>query len=608
MCIVRQSDFLPLSGMSFEIIFVLFLLIAAFVLFATDYVSFDLAAMILLFSLLVTGILTFEEGFSGISHPATVTIASMFVLSEGLRRTGLINKVGAYFSKRLKHNFYGWMVLMMLFISVMSAIMNNTAVVIIFIPILIGVASKIGVSASKLLIPISFAAIMGGICTLVGTSTNILVSSIAEERNAASFGMFDFAPIGIVLLIAGYLFIFLFGFKMLPSRREETEEELTKDFEMQGYLADVVVEPSSDLVGQVFNEEDFKNLFDLDVLRIIKPESDRSAQRSKIKVEAGDIFRVRGNPKEINRLISNEHFSSRAAKQWVDIDLEHGSDCLVEAVFTPESTLQGNKLDEINFYERFSAVPLAIRHHGKLKHDDLGKAKLSGGDTVLLSISSDRVSDIENDSTFIVASRLNVMQQRTEKTYIALGILLSVVVVAAMEILPIAISAGTGVILMVLTGCIKTEEAYNAINWKIIMLLAGVIPLGLAMDKTGAASLMAETLIDSLSGFGPRAMLAGFYLLTMLMSAIMSTNASAALVAPLAIQIADSIGVNPEPFVISVSYAASLTFLTPFGHHANTLVYGAGHYKFTDFTKVGLPINIIFWIIATLLIPVVWPF
>lgn len=594
--------------MSFEIIFVLFLLIAAFFLFATDYVSFDLAAMILLFSLLVTGILTFEEGFSGISHPATVTIASMFVLSEGLRRTGLINKVGDFFSKRLEHNFYRWMVLMMLFISAMSAIMNNTAVVIIFIPILIGVASKIGVSASKLLIPISFAAIMGGICTLVGTSTNILVSSIAEERNAASFGMFDFAPIGVILLIAGYLFIFLFGFKMLPSRRGETEEELTKDFEMQGYLADVVVEPSSELVGQVFNEEDFKNLFDLDVLRIIKPESDRSAQRSNIKIEAGDIFRVRGNPKEINRLVSDEHFSSRAAKQWVDIDLEHGSDSLIEAVFTPESTLQGNNLDEINFYERFGAVPLAIRHQGELKHDDLGKAKLSGGDTVLLSISSDRISDIENDSTFIVASRLNVMEQRSEKTYIALGILLSVVVIAAMEILPIAISAGAGVILMVLTGCIKTEEAYNAINWKIIMLLAGVIPLGLAMDKTGAASLMAETLIDSLSGFGPRAMLAGFYLLTMLMSAIMSTNASAALVAPLAIQIADSIGVNPEPFVISVSYAASLTFLTPFGHHANTLVYGAGHYKFTDFTKVGLPINIIFWIIATLLIPVIWPF
>ncbi|NBC66006.1 MAG: SLC13 family permease [Bacteroidetes bacterium] len=594
--------------MTFEIAFVLFLLVLAFVLFATDFVSFDVAAMILLFSLLASGILTLEEGFSGISNPATIAIGAMFVLSDGLRRTGLLNKVGDYFSKRLQENFHLWMVVMMLFISFMSAIMNNTAVVIIFIPILIGVASKIGVSASKLLIPISFAAIMGGVCTLIGTSTNLLVASIASDRGAASFGMFDFTPVGIILLVAGFLCIFLFGFKMLPSSRKKEKEELTRDFKMQGYLADVVVKSSSDLIGKVFDEKDFKKRFDIDVLRVIKPETNRSAQRSKITVEKGDIFRIRGNPKELNKLLKSENFSYRAAKDWIDIDLEQGSDVLIEAVVVPDSGLEGKNLREINFYERYSAVPLAIRHKGELEHDDLGNLKISGGDTLLLSISSDRISEIDNDPTFIIASKLNTMSQRNDKTFVAVGILLSVVLVAALEIMPIAISAGIGVILMIITGCITTDEAYNAINWKIIILLAGVIPLGLAMDKTGAATLMSETLIDLLSGFGPRAILAGFYLLTMLMSAIMSTNASAALVAPLAIQIADSIGVNPEPFVISVSYAASLTFLTPFGHHANTLVYGAGHYKFTDFTKVGLPINIIFWIIATLLIPVIWPF
>lgn len=594
--------------MSFEIIFVFILLVAAFVFFATDFVSFDVAAMILLFSLLVSGILTFEEGLSGLSHPATVAIASMFVLSEGLRRTGILNKAGDYFAERLQENFKFWMIVMMLFISVMSAIMNNTAVVIIFIPILIGVASKIGISASKLLMPISFAAIMGGITTLIGTSTNLLVSSIADERDAASFGMFDFAPIGIALLIAGYLFLFLFGFKMLPSRRSEKEKQLTKDYEMQGYLTDVIIQPGSGLIGNIFDKDKLAKQFDLDVLRIIKPDRNRSAQRSDVEIEAGDILRIKGNPAELNRLLLNKGFSSRVTQDWEDIDLEQGRDTLIEAVVTPDSSLDGNKLDSINFYDRFGAIPLAIRQKGEVKKDDLGKLKISGGDTLLLSLSSDRIQEVEKKSTFIVASKLDVMDQRKDKTFIALGILFSVIIVAALELLPIAISAGAGVILMILTGCITTEEAYEAVNWKIIMLLAGVIPLGLAMDKTGAATLMAETLIETLSGLGPRAMLAGFYLLTMLMSAIMSTNASAALVAPLAIQIADSIGVNPEPFVISVSYAASLTFLTPFGHHANTLVYGAGQYKFTDFTKVGLPINLIFWIIATLLIPVVWPF
>lgn len=593
--------------MTFEIIFVLFLLLAAFVLFATDYVSFDVAALILLMCLLVPGILTLEEGLSGISHPATVAIASMFILSEGLRRTGLLNKAGDYFSERLQENFNLWMVVMLMFISLMSSIMNNTAVVIIFIPILINVASKVGISASKLLMPVSFAAIMGGICTLIGTSTNILVSSIAEERGAAAFGMFDFTPVGISLLIAGYLFIMFFGIKMIPSRREE-KEDLTRDFEMQGYLADVVVEPNSELIGGILDEEDLTKRLDLDVLRIFKPNRDRSAQRSEIKVEDGDILRIRGNPKELNKLLQREDFSSRAAKKWLDVDLEHGRDALLEAVVTPESTLERNSLNDIDFYERFGAVPLAIRHQGKLKHDDLGDIQISGGDSLLLSLSSDRIPEIEKDPTFIVASKLDVMPRRGEKTFTALGILLGVVLIAALEILPIAISAPVGVILMILTGCITTEEAYNAVNWKIIMLLAGVIPLGLAMDKTGAASLMADTLVETLSALGPRALLAGFYLLTMTISAIMSTNASAALLAPIAIQIAQSVGVNPEPFIISVSYAASLTFLTPFGHHANTLIYGAGQYKFTDFTRVGLPLNIIFWILATFLIPIIWPF
>ncbi|MDX1671776.1 MAG: SLC13 family permease [Balneolaceae bacterium] len=593
--------------MSFEIIFVFFLLAAALFLFATDYVSFDIAALILLVSLLVTGILTLEEGLSGISHPATVAIGSMFVLSEGLRRTGILNKAGDFFSEKLQDNFLFWMFVMMMFISVMSSIMNNTAVVIIFIPILISVASKIGISASKLLMPVSFAAIMGGICTLIGTSTNILVSSIAEERGAAAFNMFDFTPVGIVLLASGYIFMLTVGIRMIPSRREK-DEELTQDFEMQGYLTDVVVQPESDLVGGVLDENELTRRLDLDVIRIYKADENRSAQRSEVEVEAGDVFRIRGNVKNLNKLLQREDFTPRVPKEWEDVDLRHGRDALVEAVVAPESTLEGQSLSEIDFYDRFGAVPLAIRHHGKLKHEELSAIKLSGGDSLLLSISTDRVQELDNDPAFVVASQVDVMPQRREKTFTALGILLAVVIVAALEILPIAVSAGAGVILMILTGCLTTEEAYSAVNWKVIMLLAGVIPLGLAMDKTGAAELISTALVDSLADLGPRALLAGFYLLTMSLSAIMSTNASAALLAPLAIQIADSVGVSAEPFVISVSYAASLTFMTPFGHHANTLVYGAGQYKFTDFTKVGLPINIIFWIIAVFLIPVIWPF
>ncbi len=593
--------------MSFEITFVIFLLLVAFFLFATDYVSFDIAALILLFSLLATGILTLDEGLSGVSHPATVTIGCMFILSEGLRRTGILNKAGDFFSKRLQQNFWFWMLVMMLFISLMSSIMNNTAVVIIFIPILIRVADDLGISASKLLMPVSFAAIMGGICTLIGTSTNILVASIAESQGVASFSIFDFTPVGLGLLVTGYLFLFVVGIKMIPPRRKE-KEELTEEYEMGNYLTDLVVEPGSNLIGNTLDEDALTEQFDLDVLRIFKSDRNQSAQRSNVKIQSGDTLRFRGSAAEIDKLLNREDLIPLAAHNWFDVDLRHGRDALIEAVVSPESTLEGKSLDELNFYQNYGAVPLAIRHHGELKHEELNKIKLDGGDSLLLSLSSDRIAEIENNPAFVIASEVDVMRQRSNKTFIALSILLSVVGVGALELLPIAVSAGGGVILMILTGCLSTEEAYNAVNWRIIMLLAGVIPMGIAMDKTGAAGLMAQTLVDQLAAWGPHALLGGFYLLTMLLSAIISTNASAALVAPLAIEIAQAIGVNPEPFIISVSYAASLTFLTPFGHHANTLIYGAGQYRFTDFTKVGLPINLLFWALAVFLIPTIWPF
>lgn len=591
--------------MSFEIFFMLLLLLAALFLFATDYVSFDVAALILLVSLLASGILTPQEGFAGVSNPATITIAAMFVISEGLRRTGILNKAGNFFCEKMKQNFWIWLLVMLFFVSFTSSFMNNTAVIMIFIPVVIDIASRIGVSASKLLMPLAFAGIMGGMNTLIGTSANLLVSSIAEERSGQAFGMFDFTPVGIILLSAGFIYIFLVGLNLIPSRRKE--EGLTKDFEMQGYLTDLVVEPNSDLAGKYLDEDGLTEELDLDVLRIFKPESDSSAQRTQTKVEAGDILRIRGSAGEIDKLLRREDLLLKPTVEWIDRDLKHGRDALVEAAVAPESSLAGQPLGEINFYERFGAVPLAIRHHGELKQEELSKVVLSGGDSILLSLSSERLQEIDNDPSFVITSEVDVMRPRSDKTFTAIAIVAAVVSIAALDLAPIVISAPAGVIMMILTGCLTTEEAYSAINWKVIMLLVGVLPLGTAMDKTGTAGLMAETMIDMLYEFGPVAVLSGFYLLTMLLTAVISTNASIALLAPIAFEVASQIGVNPEPMVLTVSYAACLTFITPFGHHANTLIYGTGQYKFTDFTKVGLPLNILFWILATIFIPVIWP-
>lgn len=594
--------------MSFEIIFVFGLLGLALFLFATDYVSFDVVAIILLVSLLATGILTPEEGFSGVSNPATITIAAMFVISEGLRRTGLLNKAGNFFCTKMEESFWPWLLVMLLFVSFASSFMNNTAVIMIFIPVVIDIASRIGISASKLLMPLSFAGILGGISTLIGTSTNLLVSSIVEDRGRAGFSMFDFSPVALIFLGAGFIYMFTYGIRAIPSRRKKNQKELTSEFEMNEYLTDLTVKPNSDLIGNILDAEDLTQELDLDVLRIFKSGHDSSAQRNEVRIQENDVLRIRGGPKEIEKLLRREDLALLPTNKWVDTDLQHGFDTLVEASVAPESSLEARKLSDIDFGERFEAVPMAIRHHGELQQERLGDIQLSGGDSILLSMSKERIQDLNNDPAFVVTSELDVMRPRTDKIPVVLSILALVVGTAALGIAPIVVAAPAGVIAMILTGCLSTEEAYTAINWKIIMLLVGVLPLGTAIDKTGAGTLIAQTMIDMLYDLGPIALLSGFYLLTTLITAVISTNASVALLAPIAFEVAGQIGVNPEPLVLAVSYAACLTFITPFGHHANTLVFGSGHYQFTDFTKIGLPLNIIFWILATIFIPIFWSF
>lgn len=594
--------------MSLEIIFIFLLLGIALFLFSTDYVSYDIAALIIMAALLVSGILTPREGFAGFSNPATLTVAAMFILSEGLRRTGILNRFGDFFSRRIKRNYWSGLLQLLLFISLCSAFINNTAVVVIFIPVMINMADEIGISPSKLLMPLSFAGIFGGICTLIGTSTNILVSSIAEESGLSGFSMFAFTPMGLLFLAAGFIYLFTVGIPRIPERRKN--EELTEGFEMNAYLTDIVVEEGSELIGQVFDEEKLTRRLDLDVLRIFKSQagSDSSAQRSDVTLQAGDVLRIRGSAREINKLLQSDNLALKPTKEWFDVDLEQGRDVLVEAAVAPDSTLEGKTLRDIDFTERFGAVPLAVRHHGEVQQEDLQALRLTGGDSLLLSMSRDRVTEVDRDPSFVVASKVGVTPYRTGKIYYALPILGGVVAVAALNILPIVISAMLGVLAMILTGVVRTQEAYRAVNWKVIMLLAGVIPLGTAMQKTGAANLMADQMILLLADLGPRAVLSGFFLLTMVITAIMSNNASAALLAPIAIETAGTLNVSAFPLLYAVTFASSLSFITPFGYQTNTLIYGAGQYKFTDFTKIGLPLNIIFWILATIGIPLIWPF
>ncbi|MGM0587920.1 MAG: SLC13 family permease [Bacteroidota bacterium] len=590
-----------------DVLFIFFLLLLAIVLFANEQISFDVTALILLSSLLFSGILTPKEAFSGFSNSATITIACMFILSEGLRRSGILNTIGFYFTKLGRRNFWVATFVMMAAIGTISAFINNTAAVALFIPVFIGVAEDMKVSASKLLMPLSFASMFGGACTLIGTSTNILVSTIAQENGMAPFGMFEFTPLGLILTIVGFVYLFGFGIHKIPNRRGSSEE-LTKSFNMNAYLTDVIIEPDSPAVGKTIEQARLTYNLDLDVLRVFKKKGDSGGQQSEITLDPGDVVRIRGSVEEIDKLVRREDVSLKPTKRWYDIDLERGQSALVEAIIAPDSPLQNKKISEVNLYERFGAILLAIRQQGQLQQEHMKDIQLSAGDTLLLSINRERIPELEQASSFVLASEVGLTRFRTSKIPVALAILVGVVGLATFGLAPIVATATAGVVLMMLTGCVTTEEAYNAINWKVIVLLGGVLPFGIAMEKTGAAALISNVTVEFLGQFGPTVLLSGFFFLSMLLTNIISNQATAALLAPIAIEAASAVDVNARPFLIAVTLAASLSFMTPVGYQTNTLIYGPGQYKFIDFTKIGTPLNLILWVLASFLIPYFWPF
>ena len=337
-------------GISFEIWFVYSLIVLAVFLFINKRISFDITSLILLAILVVSGILTPKEGLSGFSNPATVTIACMFILSEGLRRTGALNIVGDWFFKLSKLNYKAAIFIIMLVIGVISAFINNTAAVAIFIPVIISLSKDMGKSASKLLMPMSFAAMFGGVCTLIGTSTNLLVDSIAKENGLAGFSMFEFTPVGLIFFAAGFVYLFTMGIKLIPERRKD--EELTDSFEMQQYLTDVILNQKSPFVDTPLKNTKLIQDLDLDIVEVYDKDGKSKTDRETIQLEADDVLRIRGGVKEINKLLNREDVIIKPSEHWKDKDFELGNAQLVEAVIAPESSYDGIPLQDIEFYLR----------------------------------------------------------------------------------------------------------------------------------------------------------------------------------------------------------------------------------------------------------------
>ena len=591
--------------MTWEIAFVLGLTVCAVVLFVTEKFSTDIVAILVMIVLLVFRVLTPAEGLAGFANTATVTVGAMFVLSAGMFRSGAVNFVGKALGRLARHSSRLMLFVLMVGVGVLSSFLNNTAAVAILIPVVIVVARRAKTSPSKLLMPLSFASMFGGMCTVLGTSTNILASSIAEQAGLGAFSMFEFTKLGVIFFAVGVAYMMTLGRRLVPDHRGQGD--LTTSFGLGDYLTDLVLQTESKSVGHALASAPLVKELNIDVLQILRGEDTLRPTPETILCE-GDVLRIQGDLRTINELKGRAGVTFGMSMKWRDEHLHSTDTRLVEAVVGPSSPLAGKSLAESRLRANYGASVLAIRHHGTLRHSQFENITLMPGDALLIDVPNDQIEHLTQQRVFLVVSRAGIPRFDWRKASKAVAIVVAVVVVAATGLLPIVAAAATGALMMVLSGCVSTEEAYGAIEWNVLFLLAGMLSLGAAMEKTGASTMLANGMIDSVGEFGSLALLAAFFGATMLLTEVMSNNATVALLLPIAITTAQALDVDPRAFMFAVIFAASSSFMTPVGYQTNTMIYGPGQYRFKDFVRVGAPLNLIFWALGTLLIPWFWPF
>jgi di/tricarboxylate transporter len=588
--------------MTLEIALTLGLLVAAIALFISNRFPPEVVALILLATLLVSGLVPVEKGLRGFSNDAVITIAAMFVLSEGLQRTGVIGWLARGLEWLARRAAWLAVVALLLLTAFLSAFVNNTAVVALFIPLTLALSETARQSPSRLLLPLSYASMLGGVCTLIGTSTNLIVNGVAVQRGIEPLGMFEFAPLGLIFTGIGLVYLLTIGIRMIPDRRPAADP--ADAYRLSAYITEVVLTERSKAVGKRLMDADFVRELGLEVLDIwrdgvrLLPLPDRILQ-------AGDLLRVRCNLERLQRLEG-----AYGLKLVADAPAHATEEppLLVELVLTPSSSLVGQTLRSSRFRNRFGATVLALRHRQEMALEQFADIPLQAGDAIVVQIERERLQELLRLPDFILVSQVEAARPRPVKALLAGLIMAGVVLVASIGWYPTAVAALVGALAMVLTGCLKPDEAVQAIDWRLLVMLGAMLGLGIAMETTGAARWLTVNLVGALGALGPIVVLAGFYLLTSLLTEVMSNNATAVLMAALAIEVAAALGVDARPFLFAVAYAASASFMTPIGYQTNTMVFGVGQYQFGDFVRVGLPLNLLFWILATLLIPRFWAF
>ncbi|MEN1956035.1 SLC13 family permease [Luteimonas sp. MJ204] len=579
-----------------------FLVVAgAIALFISEKMPPEVVAMLVLAALLTLRLVSTEEALSGFSSPATVTVAAMFVLSAGLQRSGSLNRLGETIA-RIR---WGWLLalVMMLLTALVSAFINNTAAVAVFLPLIIAAAVANNLPPSKFLIPLSYAAQFGGVCTLIGTSTNLLVDSMARQAGHEGFTIFEFSQLGIIFVVVGTVYLMIARQFLLPDLGVPQQAD---SGHAGRYVAELLVPEKSGAIGKRGSELLPDDSGDVVVLEIFRGRAAVPSPRG-TGIEAGDRLLVRGNWTDIEAARRKLKLRHDDVAGDLEGDDEDGR-VHAEAMVAPSSHLIGHTLASLRFAHTYHARVQGLHRHRLSTRQPLDHVPLAVGDVLLLDAPESALDLMRADPGLVVLGEREQTRTSIRRSLLALGILVAVVAVAAAGLMSIVASAIIGCCMLLLLRVLEPEDAYAAIDWRVVLLLAGVLPLGIALQNSGAAALIADFSIGLFGGFGPVATLAVIYVLTSVLTETMSNNASAAVVVPIAIATAESLGLDSKPFLVAVAFAASTSFATPISYQTNTMVYAAGGYRFRDFVKVGLPLNIIFIVMAVVLIPRYFPF
>lgn len=595
---------------NYQMILTFAVLGGVFVCFAKEWLPTDLVALGGMCVLLATGVLGEDDLKTVFSNSAPMTIGAMFILGEALTRTGAIDWIAHRFETWAGKSMNRALLILALIVVPLSAFMNNTPVVIVFLPVIMTYSRKSGLKASKLLIPLSFLSILGGTITLIGTSTNLLVSGLAKQNGQPTFGIFEISGLGAIYAAIGFLYLYFIGRHLLPDR--DTVSSLLDAEDTRQFCSAVEIPHNSPLIAVRLIEHplfsDRKRTIVYEVIRYGRRVED--VPLDALVLQEGDVLWFRATSRQLAEIGETKGVTMLHDKlASTDGDRDPEAEVkTVEAIISRQSKLLGQSVRNSNIRRRYGVVVAAVHRKGVNLSDGYQDMRLAFGDTLLLEGPVHNLMRMQQEENFLSLNETVVKAPRKSKVTLAVLILAGVIAVSAFDILPVSTAAMIGAVLAILTRCLDMRDTYQSIEWNILFLIYGMLGLGLAMEKTGGAAMIAHGVVGMMQGYAPWVILAAIYLLASILTELVTNNAVAILLTPIVISIAASLHVDPRPFIVAIMFGASASFITPIGYQTNTYVYGAGGYKFVDFLKVGIPLNLLLWAVATWLIPRFWPF